>query len=249
MLLPLLLAAFPAVLAQDAIETATRCNSRFGYYPIPTGAAGAVAVPTWYQFLNITSVTRLTTEVHDTVTATYNATTQMNMLTTTVTFSATTTSTPAAVTIAASAGFIPMLANNAVLSPTPITRIKRHEEHGHALQLLKRQTSPNYTSGFFVGRNGTTSSLDRKYVYRVDCRVYTTINVQQTVTISGLPSTVYQAGPTAVVVATRTETVTSTVTEVAPRETNYAACQANNVGMYSVHSTEVRNSEMLTYEQ
>jgi hypothetical protein len=202
-------------------------------------------VPTWYQFLNITSVTRLTTEVHDTVTATYNATTQMNMLTTTVTFSATTTSMPAAVTIPASAGFIPMLANNVALSPTPIPRIKRHEGHGHALQLLKRQTSPNYTGGFFVGRNGTTSSLDRKYVYRVDCRVYTTINVQQTVTVSGLPSTIYQAGPTAVVVATRTETVTSMVTEVAPRETNYAACQANNVDMYSPQSNDIAKERQM----
>jgi hypothetical protein len=82
-------------------------------------------------------------------------------------------------------------------------------------------------------------------VYRVDCRVYTTINVQQTVTVSGLPSTIYQAGPTAVVVATRTETVTSMVTEVAPRETNYAACQANNVDMYSPQSNDIAKERQM----
>jgi hypothetical protein len=150
----------------------------------------------------------------------------MNMLATTVTFSATTTSSPAAVTVPASAGFIPMLANNAVLSPTPtlIARIKRREGEGQALQMLKRQTSSNNTGGFFVSRNGTTNSLDRKYVYRIDCRAYTTVHVQQTVTVSGLPSTVYAAGPTAIMVATNTISVASTVTEVGPRETVYAVC-------------------------
>jgi hypothetical protein len=199
----LLFAALPAVFAQytPAIETATRCTSRFGFYPIPTGSAGAAAVPTWYQFLNITSVTRLTTEIHSTVTATYKGTTRMDMLTSTVIISATTTSTPAAVTVSASTGFIPLMAGSAALAPTPVPRIWRSE--GQALQLLKRQTTPNNIGGFYVGRNGTTRTLDRKYVYRVDCRVYTTINVQQTVTVSGLTSTVYQAGPTAVVVATR----------------------------------------------
>ncbi|KAA8625808.1 hypothetical protein PtrSN002B_008518 [Pyrenophora tritici-repentis] len=227
------LAAIPAtIVAQDMTYTATHCTSCFGYYPIPTGTAGSAAVPTWYQFVTTMSVTSMISEIRQTVTATANATTQMNMLTTTTTFFTTTTSTPAAVVIPAQAGFIPMIvgdASNATL--TPIPRIKRHSLfENNALQLGKRQTCSNCSGGFWSSRNGTTSSLNRKFTFRVDCLVYETINRTQTMTVTGLPMTVYQAGATALASSTLTVSVTSTVTEILPRATEYAACGANNVG-------------------
>jgi len=228
-----LLAAIPVtILAQDTTYTATQCTSRFGYYPIPTGSAGRAAVPTWYQFFTLTSVTTVTSEVRQTVTATANATTQMSMLTTTRTLFTTTTSTPVAIIVPAQAGFIPMIADNAPnATPTPIPRIKRHSlSKDNSVQLRKRQTCPNCSGGFWTSRNGTTSSLDRKFIHRVDCLVYETVNRTQTVTVTGLPQTVYQAGATALASSTLTVSVTNTVTEVLPRETQYAACGSNNVG-------------------
>ncbi|CAE7008044.1 hypothetical protein PTTW11_01638 [Pyrenophora teres f. teres] len=242
------LAAVPAtIVAQDMTYTATHCTLHFGYYPIPTGTAGNAAVPTWYQYLTTMSLTSVTTEIRQTVTATANATTQMNMLTTTATVFTTTTSTPAAVVVPALAGFIPMMVGNAPnATPTPIPRIKRHSlSEDNSLQLRKRQTCPNCSGGFWSSRNGTTSSLNRKFIFRVDCLVYETINRTQTMTVMGLPTTVYQAEATALASSTLTVSVTITVTEVLPRATEYAACGVNNV----VNRIRGINGKMLMFDR
>lgn len=225
------LAAVSAVAAQEVTSSATRCTTRFGYYALPTGTAGSEAVPTWYRYTTTTNFFHITYTTRDTVTATPTATTSTNVLTTTTTFSTTTTSTPAPTTIATPAGFIPLLAVD-LARPTGSSRIKRHEIEGRdsGLQLLKRQTAANHTGGFIVDKDGHSSSLDRKYAQRVDCRVAVTVNSTTTTIVTGLPETVFVAGPTATAFTTSTVSITATVTEIAPRTTVYEACRGNNVG-------------------
>ncbi|KAF1851199.1 uncharacterized protein K460DRAFT_382686 [Cucurbitaria berberidis CBS 394.84] len=225
------LAAVSAVTAQDVTSSATRCTTRFGYYALPTGTAGTEAVPTWFRYTTTTNFFRITYTTRDTVTATPSATTFTDVLTTTETFSTTSTSTPAATTVPTPAGFIPLLAVD-VARATPIARIKRHGLEGRnsqTLQLLKRQTAANHTGGFSVDRDGHTSSLDRKFVQRVDCRVAVTVNSTTTTIVTGLPETVFVAQATATALTTSTVSTTTTITAVLPRSTVYQACLGNNI--------------------
>ncbi|KAF1833272.1 hypothetical protein BDW02DRAFT_386568 [Decorospora gaudefroyi] len=242
-LLPLLLLALPtAALTQTSDQTSTTaaCTSRFGYYTLPLNTNAAV--PTWYTYITSTSTTRLTTSTYSTVTSTYNATTttQLDVLTSTATVLVTSTQTPEVFVVPTPAGFIP-LTNHVVATPSPIPRIQRAAaglslpQSNSALAARQNRTPANYTGGFFVDRNGQTNSLDRKYLHRVNCVVSVGVSSTEVVLVSGVPETVYVAGPTEAVVevVTRTSTVrvTSTVLEVEPRETVWEACGAGNVGM------------------
>jgi hypothetical protein len=246
MLFMLVFAAFatiPAVNAQDSTGSATRCTTRFGYYPLPTGTA---AVPTWYRYTTSTITFSSTYETHETVTIAPSVTTTTDVITTTLTFSTTTTSTQVPTTVPTPAGFIPLLYAD-LASPTPVPRFKRYELGGReaatALHLLKRQTIANHTSGFSVDRNGTSTNLYRKYAQRVDCRVFYTISTSIAITVTGLPETVTIGGQTATALVTNTVLSTTTVTEVVPRSTVYAACQRNNVGMYAPDEALSKPSE------
>ncbi|CAO2649301.1 Nn.00g066860.m01.CDS01 [Neocucurbitaria sp. VM-36] len=225
------LAAISTVAAQDVTSSATRCTTRFGYYALPTGTAGSEAVPTWYRYTTTTNFFSITYTTRDTVTATPSATTFTDVLTTTTTFSTTTTSTPSAITVPTPAGFIPLLAVD-VAQATPNSRIKRYElgaRDSLALGLHKRQTAANHTGGFSVDRDGHSSSLDRKFVQRVDCRVSVTVNSTTTTIVTGLPETVFVAAQTATAVTTTTVSTTTTVTEILPTTTIYEACRGNNI--------------------
>jgi hypothetical protein len=236
MLFALIFAAFaaiPTAQAQDSTASATRCTTRFGYYPLPTGTA---AVPTWYGYTTSTITFSSTYETHETVTMAPSATIATDVITTTLTVSTTTTSTQVPTTVPTPTGFIPLLYAD-LASPTLVPRFKRYELEGReaatALHLLKRQTIANHTGGFSVDRNGTSTNLYKRYAQRVDCRVFYTISTSIAITVTGLPETVTLGGQTATALVTSTVLSTTTITEVAPKSTVYAACQRNNVGMYA----------------
>lgn len=237
MLLPTVvaaLAACSAVAAQDVTSAMTTCLTRYGYYPLPTGTAGTEAIPTWTRRATTTNYFSVTYTTRDTVTSTPDATTFMDMLTSTSTVFTTTTSTPDASRVPTPAGFNPLLAVGSPV-PTTVSRARRGVEgpEAHGLGLLKRQTPANNTGGFIVDRNGNVSNLNRKYPLRVECRESYTINRTSTTIVTGLPETVIVAPATATAVSTTTVSITSTVTEIAPRQTIYDACQDNNVGEYT----------------
>ncbi|KAI8940616.1 hypothetical protein NX059_001888 [Plenodomus lindquistii] len=223
-------AAITTVVAQDVTASATDCTTRFGYYPLPTGTAGTAAVPTWYRFITSTHLFSVVSTVHDTVTLTPDATTFVDIQTTTTTIVTTTTSIPAAVTVPTPEGFSPLIA---VSTPvvTGISRVKREiaGRDAHDLGLFKRQTAVNHTGGFIVDRTGNATTLNRKFVLRVDCEVTVDVNRTSVTVVTGLPETVLIAPATAISLSTTTVSSTQTVTEIQPAATIYQACQANNV--------------------
>jgi hypothetical protein len=227
-------AAISAVAAQDVTSSATRCTTRFGYYALPTGTAGTEAVPTWYRYSTTTNLFSITYTTRDTVTSTPDATTFTDMLTTTTTIITTTTSIPEPIVVATPAGFIALSAAGSAV-PTSNSRARRSIEgrDGHAVSLFKRQTAANNTGGFIVDRNGNVSSLDRKFIQRVDCRVSVTVNSTMTTIVTGTPETVVVAPATATSVSTTTISTTETITQIAPQQTIYEACQPNNVSKYT----------------
>lgn len=226
------IAAVPVVTALDVTASSTRCTTRFGYYPLPTGTG---AVPTWYRYTTTTNIIRVTTTSHETVTVTPSATTLTDVISTITTLTTTVTSTPAATTVPTPAGFIPLLVAN-LAGPTAVSRFRRHElEHraaDYGVHNLRRQTAANHTGGFAVNREGQTSNMYRIYPQRVDCRVSVSINSTIETTVIGEPETILAAGATATALSTTTISTTTTLTEVLPRQTVYAACQQNNVGAY-----------------
>tara|TARA_R110002003_G_scaffold48_23_gene4153 strand:+ start:1793 stop:2506 length:714 start_codon:yes stop_codon:yes gene_type:complete len=227
------LSALPAISAQDVTASSvTRCTTRFGYYPLPTGTA---AVPTWFKFTTTTNFFSITYTTRDTLTVTPSATTFTDVVTTTAVFSTTTTSVPAPTTIPTPAGFLPLLAFNPA-GPTAggLSRFKRYDIQGRdadtALEIVRRQTATNNTGGFQVDRNGMSANIFRRFPQQVNCRVSVTVNSTTTTIVTGLPETVIAPASTVGVVSTSTVSVTSTVEVVAPRRTVYAACLDNNVG-------------------
>jgi hypothetical protein len=232
--LTVLLAALPSVFAQGTNATtyiATRCTTRFGFTPLPTGTAGA---PTWYSFTTTTNIARITYTTHEIVSVTPVAATYTNLVRLTTTISTTTTTTPVATTIATPKAFLPLLLVN-MANPTPIPHIKRHthlssSESGlEVTHPLKRQTCSTCSGGFIIDRNGQGSNLKRVHPHRVDCRVLTTVNTTLVIIETGEPTTVIVPQPTAEAASTTTFSTTTTFTEVAARPTKYAACASNNV--------------------
>ncbi|KAF2031360.1 hypothetical protein EK21DRAFT_99736 [Setomelanomma holmii] len=207
------LSVLPVISAQDVTSSATRCTTRFGYYPLPTGSA---AVPTWFAFTTTVDTFSVTYTTCDTVTTT------------------TTTSVPVSTTIPTPSGFLPLLAAN-LAGPTAggLSRFKRYDIQGRdaatAAELVRRQTAANNTGGFHINRNGQSSDIYCEYPQRVDCRVSVTINSTITTVVTALPETVLVPASTVDIVSTSTVSVTSTVEVVAPRRTVYAACLDNNV--------------------
>lgn len=225
-----LLVAIPTVAARDVTSSATRCTTRFGYFPLPTGTAG---VPTCYRYTTTTNILSVNYTTCDTVIATPSATTLTDVVTTTATFEVTTISTPVPTTIPTPAGFFPLLAV-ALPGPTAVSRFKRYDIEGRdantASEISKRQTAANNTGGFIVDWYGQTSNMYRIFPRRVDCRVAVTINTTLTTTIIGSTETVFADMATATAISTSTVSITSTVTAVLPQRTVYAACQENNIG-------------------
>ncbi|KAF2012436.1 hypothetical protein BU24DRAFT_252429 [Aaosphaeria arxii CBS 175.79] len=223
-----LLAAVPSVLAQavpdipDVTSSFTRCTTRFGYQPLPTGTAG---VPTWYAYTTTTHVAVLTYTTRDTVTSTPDATTFTNVATTTQVVTSITTSTPPATTIPTPAGFLPLVLFS-MPEPTAVSRVKR-------LQLVddvaKRQTPAGYTGGYIINPDGTTSSLNRVYPHRVLCQVRVTVNTTDIIVETAAPTTIVLPVSTDLVQSTSTVITTTTITEVVATPSVYAACAANNV--------------------
>ncbi|CBY00807.1 hypothetical protein LEMA_P019370.1 [Plenodomus lingam JN3] len=240
-------AAISTVAAQDVTASATDCTTRFGYYPLPTGTAGAAAVPTWYRYITSTHLFSLSSTVHDTVTATPDATTFVNVLTTTSTVTETTTSTEAPVVVPTPAGFINLLAVSTPVVTGSVSRVKREiaGRDSHELSLFKRQTALNHTGGYIVDRTGNATSLNRKFILRVDCRVTVNVNRTSISIVTGLPETVFLAPGTAVSLSTSTIRITQTVTEIQPAETIYQACQDNNI----VNSITDRNGNTLIFDR
>ncbi|KAH9872958.1 hypothetical protein J1614_005353 [Plenodomus biglobosus] len=239
-------AAISTVAAQDVTASATDCTTRFGYYPLPTGTAGTAAVPTWYRYITSTHLFSFSSTVRETVTATPDATTFVDILTTTTTVFETTTSTPDATIVPTPAGFIPLLAVGTPVV-TGISRVKR-EIAGRdtlALGLFKRQTALNHTGGYIVDRTGNATSLNRKFILRVDCRVSVDVNRTLVTVVTGLPETVFLAPATAVSLSTTTVRSTQTVTEIMPAETIYQACQDNNI----INSITDYNGNTLVFDR
>lgn len=233
-ILTVLLAALPSVFSQGTNATtyiATRCTTRFGFTPLPTGTAGA---PTWYSFTTTTNIARITYTTHETVSVTPVATTYTDLVRLTTTISTTTTTIPVATTIATPKAFLPLLLVN-MANPTPIPRIKRHthlssSESGlEVAHPLKRQTCSTCSGGFIIDRNGQGSNLKRVHPHRVDCRVLTTVNTTLVVIETGDPTTVITPQSTSKAVSTTIFSTTTTLTEVAARPTKYAACASNNI--------------------
>lgn len=230
MLVPLFIAAIaaiPAVKAQDVTASVTRCTTRFGMFPAPTG----VSLDTWYNYATTTNSFAITSTTQETTTITPSATTFTDVVNVTSTFFTTSTSIPVPVTVATPAGFFPLLAS-AAPTATPIGRFKRasidsRAEHIHK---VKRQTAPGNTAGFIVSPDGTTSNLNRIYPQRVVCRVAVTVNSTSTTIVTGLPKTETLVPATATSVSTATFSVTETIVEVQAQATTYAACGENNVG-------------------
>ncbi|KAH7074525.1 hypothetical protein BKA63DRAFT_315636 [Paraphoma chrysanthemicola] len=225
------LSALPAISAQDVSSSATRCTTRFGYYPLPTGTA---AVPTWFKFTTTTNVFQVTYTTRDSVTVTPSATTFTDVITTTAVFSVTTTSVPAPTTVPTPAGFLPLVAFNPA-GPTAagLSRFKRYDLQGRdaetALELVRRQTAANSTGGYQVDRNGQSADIYRKYPQQVNCRVSVTVNSTRITIVTGLPETFIVPATAVGVTSTSTVSVTTTIEVVAPRVTKYAACLENNV--------------------
>ncbi|KAF9694929.1 hypothetical protein EKO04_006866 [Ascochyta lentis] len=222
------IAAIPAVKAQqDVTASVTRCTTRFGMFPAPTGAS----LNTWYNYATTTNSFAVTTTTQETTTVTPSATTFTDVVNVTSTFFTTTTSVPAAVVVPTAAGFFPLLAILATPAATPIGRYKRGsiESRAEHIHKVKRQTAPGNTAGFIVSPDGSTSNLNRIYPQRVVCRVAVTVNSTTTTIVTGLPKTEVLVPATATAVSTATFSVTETVIEVVARPTTYAACEPNNV--------------------
>ncbi|KAF2854187.1 hypothetical protein T440DRAFT_388657 [Plenodomus tracheiphilus IPT5] len=239
-------AAISTVAAQDVTASATDCTTRFGYYPLPTGTAGTEAVPTWYRYATSTHIFSIVSTTRSTVTATPDATTFLDVLTSTLTVVTTTVSTPAPVIVATPAGFVPLLAVGEPVV-TGVSRIKREiaGRAAHDISLFKRQTAGNHTGGYIVDKSGNATSLNRKYILRVDCRVTVDVNRTSVTVVSGLPETVLIAPATAVSLSTTTVRSTQTVTAIKPAETIYEACQDNNV----VNSITDYNGNTLIFDR
>ncbi|KZM23698.1 uncharacterized protein EKO05_0002839 [Ascochyta rabiei] len=221
------IAAIPAVQAQDVTASVTRCTTRFGMFPAPTGAS----LDTWYNYATTTNSFAVTSTTQETTTVTPSATTFTDVVNITSTFFTTSTSVPAAVVVPTAAGFFPLLTAMATPAATPMGRYKRaligsRSEHIHK---VKRQTAPGNTAGFIVSADGSTSNLNRIYPQRVVCRVAVTVNSTATTIVTGLPKTEVLVPATATAVSTATFSVTETIIEVVARPTTYAACEANNV--------------------
>lgn len=217
----------------EVTSSATRCTTIFGYYPIPTGTAGTEALPTWYRFTTKTNIFKATTTTRDTITVTPTATTLVDVVTSATTLYTTETSTPAAVTIAPSAGFIPLLAVDFVQPTGGLSRAKRFELEARDPNVLRRQLQMpggNVTGGYRVDTNGVGSTMYRNYTLRVQCLVSVDINRTETTVVTGLPETVQVAPATATAVSTVTVSVTETIEETAPTPSIWLACQRNNVG-------------------
>ncbi|KAF2639076.1 hypothetical protein P280DRAFT_70585 [Massarina eburnea CBS 473.64] len=240
MFVPILLAALtalPAITAQYTVSqstarvssTATRCTTRYGFNPLPTGVQG---VPTWYSFSATTVTYQVISTSRSTVTVTPDATTFTDVRTTTNIITTTTSSTPSPTTIATSAGFLPLVVVD-LASATPIPRIKRLALADHAANEvshpLKRQTAPGNSGGYIAYPNGTYSGLYRRFAHRVDCNVNVRVNETVTTDVLGAPETKVVPQGTASVLTTLTFTTTTTITEIAPTPTVYAACAGNNV--------------------
>lgn len=221
-------AVISAVKAQDITSSVTSCTTHYGYY-----STEADAVPTSFSDPTTkTNVFRITYTTHDTVVITPSATVFTNVLTTTTTFTTTTTTAQPPIVVPTPPGFLPLLAGS-FPNPTPIPRIKRRGIEGrdaYNLLMFKRQTEANHTGGFAVDRNGVTSSLDRKHPMFVNCSIAVTVNSTRITVVTGFPETQYVPVQTATALSTSTVSVTTTITEIAPRETSYQACAANNVG-------------------
>lgn len=266
MRLPTLLTALAAVTlpslstAQSTTQltsATTLCRTRYGIYPLPTGTAG---VPTWYSSSTTTNTIHSTSTTQTTITVTPDATTFTDVLTSTSVITTTTTSTPDAVTVPTSAGQLLLLGAGALqVAPTPaptggMSRIKRAQladADAAAFLPLKRQTPTGNSAGFIAYPNGTYSGLYRRYAHRVDCRVLVTIDETVVTVVTALPET--QVLPQQTETALVTTTVLSTVTEtrVAATPTVYAACGADNVGMYCSSQFFIRRGgvERLTSER
>jgi hypothetical protein len=156
------------------------------------------------------------------------------MMTDTTTVTTTSTITPAAVTIAARTGQLPLLIINptAASNPTPIPRIKRLQVNSglEVTHLVNRQTLPGNTGGFIVNPDGTVSYLDRIYPHRILCEKRRIVDTTSTVTVTGAPTTLELPPRTATAMSTTTVTTTLTVFETAPTPRVYEACSGNNVG-------------------
>ncbi|KAF2750308.1 hypothetical protein M011DRAFT_456213 [Sporormia fimetaria CBS 119925] len=247
-----ILAALPSILAQSvdpANNTAffTRCTTRYGFRPLATGI---ISVPTWYSFAPETTNTFvITTTEQETITVTPNVTACGVAATETSTVIIISTTTPAATTIPAGAGQLPLLyiTPTAISTPTPGSRIKRLQvESGlEVTHPLKRQTPPENVGGFVVNPDGTVSNLRRIYPQRVLCEQRRTTNTTSTVTITGAPTTTTLPLGTAVAISTTTVTTTTTLIETAPTPKVYAACGPNNV----VNSIPSTNGSRLNFDR
>ncbi|KAJ4348984.1 hypothetical protein N0V95_004981 [Ascochyta clinopodiicola] len=223
------IAAIPAVQAQtqDVTASVTRCTTRFGMFPAPTGAS----LDTWYNYATTTNSFAVTSTTQETTTVTPSATTFTDVVNVTSTFFTTSTSVPAAVVVPTPAGFFPLINAMATPAAAPMGRYKRAliEARSEHIHKVKRQTAPGNTAGFIVSADGSTSNLNRIYPQRVVCRVAVTVNSTSTTIVTGLPKTEVLVPATATAVSTATFSVTETVIEVVARPTTYAACGGNNV--------------------
>lgn len=227
------IAALPAVKAQEVTGSAnaavTRCTTRFGMFPAPTGTT----LSTWYNYAITTNSFTITSTTQDTITVTPSATTFTDVVNVTSTFFATSISIPVPVTVPTPIGFFPLLAV-AAPTATPIGRFKRAsiESRAEHIRNMKRQTAPGNTAGFIVSADGKTSNLNRIFPQCVVCRVAITVNSTSTTIVTGLPKTETLVPITATSVSTATFSTTQTIIEVQAQATNYAACGPNNVGKY-----------------
>lgn len=235
MIVPLLitiLASVSAAQCQEVTETTTRCTTSYTATIVDGPISTAYFTTTFTNNFFITSTTQ------ETITVTPSATVFTNVVNVTSTTQTTIISTPAATTIAAPAGFFPLINNRQALSPrATATAIGRHrrgsletrEQHMERVKRLPRTPDGN-TSGFIVLPNGQGQSLANQFPARVECQVSVNINSTETTIVTGLPQTETLVPATATAVSTSTFYTTETILETAAQPTEYAACQDNNVG-------------------
>lgn len=220
-------------------DIVTRCTTSYSEFPAPTGAN----IETSYVFSFTTNSLTITSTTQETTTITPSATTFTDVVNVTSTVLSTTSIVPAATTIAAPAGFFP-LRNPGIAAPTATAaatvfgRHRRAQVNSRAehLQMAKRlpETPAGNTGGFIVLPNGQGQSLNRVYPVGVTCRVSINVNSTEMNIVTSLPKTEVLVPATATAVSTSTVSVTQVVTEVQATPTEYAACQSNNVGKYSL---------------
>ncbi|KAF2488561.1 hypothetical protein BU16DRAFT_532075 [Lophium mytilinum] len=212
-----LLASLPAALAQSNLtSTSFSCYTQLATFKPSTVSTFFIAT--------ITSTRDISQTITYTpiATITPNATTFTSVLTTTATLNTTVTSQLPPVTVPTRAGFVPFAETTGTVAKTKNKRSR--------IELARRQDDATGAAGFELDNNGVSNPISSlSFPFKVYCEAYLYVSQISTSTVTALTAYTTVAAPIITAYTTTTTTVTSTITNIAPARTIYAACGLNNV--------------------